>query len=149
MKWEVLKLICTILKCSWNYLKLTWIIWNSFGNFWNWPELSEIHFLSSAFFGIRESPWRTLRLVYIFWLKVNLHLKKAYPVMYWEKKTHKAISIIWNYWNFWYSSYIRIMYVGVRKALYFVPSSSAMYVLITCTLLLGSHVGGTLNRESR
>ena len=43
IKWEVLKLICTILKCSWNYLKLTWIIWNSFGNSWNWPELSEIH----------------------------------------------------------------------------------------------------------
>ena len=37
IKWEVLKLICTILKCSWNYLKLTWIIWNSLGNFWNWP----------------------------------------------------------------------------------------------------------------
>ena len=43
IKWEVLKLICTILKCSWNYLKLTWIIWNLFGNFWNWHELSEIH----------------------------------------------------------------------------------------------------------
>ena len=43
IKWEVLKLICTILKCSWNYLKLTWIIWNSFGNFRNWPELSGIH----------------------------------------------------------------------------------------------------------
>ena len=36
-------LICTILKSSWNYLKLTWIIWNWFGNFWNsGPELSEI-----------------------------------------------------------------------------------------------------------
>ena len=38
MQLELSEIDLNDLKFIWKLLKLTWIIWNSLGNFWNWPE---------------------------------------------------------------------------------------------------------------